>query len=438
LLFKVALATLGCKVNQYESAGMAETFRENGYSLVPFNGAADMYVINTCTVTGKADFQSRQLIRRAAKNNPGAAILVTGCYAQILPDEILQLPGVTMVAGNLEKGDILHLVRKMAAGVKKAVQSDIRRVAEFSTPATGAFAGKTRAFLKIQDGCDSFCSYCIVPYARGKSRSLPGKDVLERLQAMGEAGHRELVLTGINLGAYGRDLRPVSDLSELLRQAGALKQVPRLRLSSLEPFEITDTLLAFIRDHEIICRHLHIPLQSGDDRILSLMGRGYGGAFFRDLVSNILNYLPDAAIGIDIMVGFPGEKEDEFQHTRQLIEELPLAYLHIFSYSPRPGTPAASWPNQVTGTDKKRRARIIRQLGIRKREAFTRRFMGRDMTVLLESKLDRETGLMQGFSSNYVHVIVTNGKPSQADTLVKVIAEEIVDGKLMGRVISHD
>jgi len=435
---RVALATLGCKVNQYESAGMAETLREDGYAPVPFAGEADIYIINTCTVTGKADFQSRQLIRRAVRNNPRAAILVTGCYAQLLPEEISRLPGVTMVAGNVEKGDILGLVRAMAAGVKRAVEGDIRRVTEFSTPAAGVFAGRTRAFLKIQDGCDSFCSYCVVPHGRGKSRSLAAKDVLERLQAMSAAGHRELVLTGISLGAYGRDLRPAADLLGLLRQVATIKQLPRLRLSSLEPLEITDALLAFIRDQGILCRHLHIPLQSGSDRILAEMGRDYDGAFFRRLVHKIQTYLPDAAIGSDVMVGFPGEGETEFQHTRQLVEELPLAYLHVFSYSPRPGTPAAALPDQVRGVDKKRRASIIRQLGMKKRDDFARQFLGRELTVLLESKRDRETGLMRGFSSNYLPVTVRNGQPSLADTLVTVLAEEITEGKLMGRVIHHD
>ena len=437
-MISVALATLGCKVNQYESAGMAETLRENGYSPVTFNGAADIYIINTCTVTGKADFQSRQLIRRAARHNPRAAILVTGCYAQVLPEEIALLPGVTMVAGNVEKGDILGLFREMAAGVKQSVQSDIRRVTEFSTPATGAFAGRTRAFLKIQDGCDCFCSYCIVPYARGKSRSLAGKEVLKRIQAIGQAGHRELVLTGINLGAYGRDLQPACDLPGLLRQVAEIKQLPRLRLSSLEPLEITDALLELMRDKDIFCRHLHIPMQSGDDGILAAMGRVYDGAFFRGLAHKILTYLPEAAIGVDVMVGFPGEGEEEFAHTRQLVEELPLAYLHVFSYSPRPGTSAAARPDQVGVADKKGRGSIMRQLGISKREAFARQFLGREMTVLLESKRDRETGWTQGFSNNYIPVVVRNGQSSLPGSLVTVLAEEVRDGKLIGRIIHHD
>jgi threonylcarbamoyladenosine tRNA methylthiotransferase MtaB len=343
-----------------------------------------------------------------------------------------------MVAGNVEKGDILGLFREMAAGVKQRVQSDIRRVTEFSTPATGAFAGRTRAFLKIQDGCDCFCSYCIVPYARGKSRSLAGKEVLKRIQAIGQAGHRELVLTGINLGAYGRDLQPACDLPGLLRQVAEIKQLPRLRLSSLEPLEITDALLEFMRDKDIFCRHLHIPLQSGDDGILAAMGRVYDGAFFRGLAHKILTYLPEAAIGVDVMVGFPGEGEAEFAHTRQLVEELPLAYLHVFSYSPRPGTSAAARPDQVGVADKKRRGSIMRQLGISKREAFARQFLGREMTVLLESKRDRETGWTQGFSNNYIPVVVRNGQSSLPGSLVTVLAEEARDGKLIGRIIHHD
>lgn len=432
----VAIATLGCKVNQYESAGMAEALRDQGFSLLPFGGPADIYIVNTCAVTGKADYQSRQLIRRAARKNPGAEILVTGCYAQILPEEIASLPGVTLVAGNVEKGDIIGLIGSAARGNKNILLSDIRRVEEFSTPAVGTFPERSRALLKIQDGCDCFCSYCIVPYARGKSRSLPVQDVMSRIMALGKAGYAELVLTGVNLGAYGRDFSPAVDLLTMLRQIEKIRSLPRLRLSSLEPFEITEDLLSFMSGNEVFCPHLHIPFQSGDDRILSLMGRNYNTAFFRRLMEKILAHLPDAAVGLDIMVGFPGEGEEEFANTRQLIEELPVAYLHVFPYSPRPGTPAASLPNQVPEAQKKRRGGIIRELGKEKRAAFASKFLGREMTVLLETKRDGKTGWMQGFSQNYIPVAVKNGEASFANKLVEVVAEELGDGRLIGRVIA--
>lgn len=434
-MVKVAIATLGCKVNQYESAGMAETLRDSGFSPVPFSGSADVYIINTCTVTGKADYQSRQLIRRALRSNPEADVLVTGCYAQVLPGEVAAIPGVKMVAGNVEKDNILQLIRAMAEGGKKTCWSNVRRAKEFTTPAAGAFSGRTRGLLKIQDGCDTFCRYCIVPYARGKSRSLPESEVLGRLAELAQAGYRELVLTGINLGSYGRDLNPATDLLALLRRVAAAKPVPRLRLSSLEPREITAEFLSFSQDQDVFCPHFHIPLQNGDDRVLSLMGRDYDRLFIRRLSEKILTYLPDAAIGADIMVGFPGEGEAEFNRTRQLLEELPLAYMHVFPYSPRPGTPAATLPDQVGEQEKKQRGIILRELSKKKRTLFAEKFLGRQLTVLLEAGRDKKTGLMRGFSSNYISVTVVNGDASLANALVEVTAYEAREGKLVGRIL---
>ncbi len=433
-MVRVAVETLGCKVNQYESAGMLEALARHGFSPVSFDGEADVYIINTCAVTRKADYQSRQLIRGATRNNPRASVVVTGCYAQIFPQEVAGIPGVTLVAGNAEKMDILRLVSEMTGPGKKVFLSDIGQIKSFSAPPAGTVPGRTRALLKIQDGCDAFCSYCIVPHARGRSRSLPESQVLERIEALRQAGYRELVITGINLGAYGRDLEPAGDLLSLLRRAEALHQPPRLRLSSLEPLEISDELLAFLRESEVFCPHFHIPLQSGDDHILSLMGRNYTGAFFRRLVEKIVSYLPEAAVGLDIIVGFPGEGEEEFAHTRQLVEELPVAYAHVFPYSPRPGTPAADLPGQVAEAEKKRRGRVIRQLAKEKRAAYAGRFVGRELSVLLETGKDSDTGGLQGFSDNYIRVAVKNGDASLAHTLVRVLAVEKRGGKLIGNI----
>ncbi len=436
-MVRVAVTTLGCKVNQYESAGMAETLRDNGFSLVPFSGDADIYIINTCTVTGKSDYQSRQLVRRAVRKNPRASVLATGCYAQRAPAEIARIPGVTMVAGNGEKMDILSLLRSMAEGGGKNLCSDISRAGEFFTPEAKFFPERTRALLKIQDGCDAYCSYCIVPYVRGRSRSLPAKEVLERIAALDKAGYREAVLTGIHLGAYGRDLNPAVDLLDILRQVEEKRLISRLRLSSLEPLEVSGELLYFMKDAKVLCPHFHIPLQSGDDGILQLMGRNYDRAFFKGLVEEILNCLPDAAIGVDVMAGFPGEGEKEFVGTMQLIEDLSVAYLHVFPYSPRPGTRAALLPVQASTADIKKRSGALRRLGKEKRKAFAGRFLGKDLTVLLEEGRDRTSGWMQGFSDNYIPVAVRNGKPHYVNRIVRVIAEDIKDGKLMGRII-HD
>jgi threonylcarbamoyladenosine tRNA methylthiotransferase MtaB len=432
----VAVATLGCKVNQYESAGIVQILQRGGFSIAPFSGAADVYIINTCAVTEKTDGQSRQLIRRAARNNPGAAILVTGCYAQVAPEEIARISGVVMVAGNQEKMNILPLVSEMARGEKKIVVSDISKVREFFTPEARSFPGRTRAFLKIQDGCDNFCSYCIVPYARGRSRSLSDKTVLERIAALGQAGYREVVLTGIHLGAYGRDLHPATDLLALLRCVEKEKPVARLRISSLEPREITEDMLSFMSKSEVLCRHFHIPLQSGDDGILKLMGRDYDRNFFKDLVKKISAYLPDAAIGLDVMAGFPGEGEKEFTATRRLIEELPIAYLHVFPYSSRLGTKASLLPHQVSDAEIKERAQTLRRLGKEKRKSFAVRFLGKGLTVLLEEKRDRDTGCMQGFSDNYIPVLIRSGKSCQVNYIVRVIPDAVREGKLMGRIVT--
>ena len=435
-MVRVAVATLGCKVNQYESAGIVQTLKESGFAHVPFNETAEVYIINTCTVTGKTDHQSRQLIRRAARNNPGAAILVTGCYAQTAPEEIVRIPEVALIAGNQEKMDILPLIREMARGERKTVLSDIGKVKEFSTLEARSFPGRTRAFLKIQDGCDAFCSYCIVPYARGRSRSLPEKEVLARIATLGKSGYREVVLTGIHLGAYGRDLHPATDLLAILRYVEEKKPVARLRLSSLEPREITKDLLSFMSNSDVLCRHFHIPLQSGDDGILQLMGRDYDRTFFKSLIREISAYLPDAAIGVDVMAGFPGEGEKEFAATMQLIEELPIAYLHVFPYSLRKGTKASLLPYQVSDAERKERAQLLGRLGKEKREAFAGRFLGKELTVLLEEKRDRNTGWMQGFSDNYLPVLIRDGMFCHANHPVRVVIKAVLEGKLKGRIVT--
>lgn len=434
-MIRLALATLGCKVNQYESAGISQILEDNGFISVPFNKTADVYIINTCTVTRGADHQSRQLIGRAVRNNPVAPILVTGCYAQSLPNEIASIPGVAFVVGNHDKVNILPLVREMVKGGKKIIVSDISKIKEFLTPAVRSFPGRTRAFLKIQDGCNAFCSYCIVPYARGRSRSLPEREVLERATTLGNSGYQEVVLTGIHLGAYGRDLHPAKELLSVLRRVEEKKPISRLRLSSLEPREITKDMLSFMGDSKVLCHHLHIPLQSGDDGILKLMGRDYDQFFFKNLIYGILACLPDAAIGIDVMTGFPGEGEKEFATTRSLIEELPITYLHVFPYSPRPGTKASLLPHQVNDIEKKKRTQILRLLGREKRNVFARKFLGKELIILLEGKRDRETGWMMGFSDNYIPILVREENSCYTNHLLRVIPDSVQDGKLVGRII---
>lgn len=437
-LIKVAISTLGCKVNQYESAGILEKLDKSVFSPVPFNTKADCYIINTCTVTGRTDYQSRQLIRRAIRTNPDASIIVTGCYAQVAPEDIARIPGVTLIAGNAEKDHIPRIMEHLVKGNPQLLVSDICTARGFSGLSPLKFPGHTRAFLKIQDGCNSFCSYCIVPYARGSSRSLPEREVLNKIETLARSNYREIVLTGIHLGVYGQDLVTPSNLFTILEYVEKNKIVERLRISSLEITEISDDMIQLMKEAVIICRHLHIPLQSGDDRILSAMRRNYDSAFFKDRMEEILQAISDIALGIDVMVGFPGEGEEEFNNTLQLIEELPVAYLHVFPYSERPGTLASKLPGKINDAVKKRRSELLRNLGEKKRNAFAERFIGKKLTVLFEDKKDKNTGFMKGFSDNYVPIFVRNGNSSLANRMVNVIPEYSRDGKLYGRIITDD
>jgi len=432
-MVRVAMATLGCKVNQCESAGIAEALAACGMTLVPFKEAADGYIINTCTVTGRTDYQSRQLIRRAIRKNPAAAVLVTGCYAQRAPEEIARIPGVRFITGNAEKERIPDIFCEMAAGVPRILVGDIRKEKGISRLGATVFPEHTRAFLKIQDGCDAFCSYCIVPHTRGASRSLPPEEVLERITSIARAGYREVVLTGIHLGAWGCDIQPRADLATLVRSIVEGYAVERLRLSSIEPRELNEEIIALIGAAGTVCRHLHIPLQSGDDGILAAMRRDYDAAFFRDLVRKLRTTVPGIAVGIDVMAGFPGETEEAFANTLRMAEEMPIAYLHVFPYSRRPGTPAATMAGQVPDEEKKRRAERLRAVGAAKRQAFAERFIGTPLQVLVEGRTDKNTGFPVGFSDNYIPVAVRGGVT--ANRIVRVMPETFRGGCLIAEVI---
>ena len=432
---RVAVTTLGCKVNQCESAGLTEDIAGLGHVVVPFREAADVYVVNTCTVTARTDYQSRQLIRQAHRRNPEAAIIVTGCYAQVAPEALAGLPGVVLVAGTAEKRAIPAILGHFSPSNKAIRVSDLRRCPVFGNPAVSRFAGHTRAFLKIQDGCDAFCSYCIVPYARGKSRSLPVDDVLAGAARLSGSGHREVVLTGIHLGVYGLDLTPPTDLLSVVKRIEETAGLSRLRLSSIEPREVTEGLIEHMRHSKTLCRHLHIPLQSGCDRILGLMGRDYGASFFEALVSRVLSVLPEAAVGVDVMAGFPGETDEEFAQTLGFLERLPAAYLHVFPYSERPGTPAAGMPGKVPETVKSQRGKALRALDEKKRRLFAERLIGKTVTVLVEDRRDGATGLLKGFSGNYVPVLVSGGDCTLAGTEAAVLLTGIRNGKVFGRIL---
>lgn len=432
---KIGLTTLGCKVNQYESAALAEDLQQKGCELVPFKCFADVYIINTCTITGISDFQSRQLIRRAHRVNPQAKIIVTGCYAQVAAADIAKIEGVALVVGNDRKNTIPELLLGSNAGTENIPGADIFRQKEFCSMPLSRFTNRSRAYLKIQDGCDSFCSYCIVPFARGRSRSMSEREVLFAVNNLSEHGYSEIVLTGIHLGAYGHDHNPPSNLASALGRIIDQAGNARIRLSSIEPREITDDLLQLFNKKDIVCPHLHIPLQSGDDRILKLMKRDYDAAFFRELIGKINAEVTGIAIGVDAMAGFPSEGEDEFSNTLSLLKEIPIAYLHVFPYSERPQTSAKGIMPKVAAAVIKQRAAILRSLGERKRDEFTQRFLGRELRVLVEKIRDKKTGLMRGVSQNYLPVLIDKADLSALNKVVSVQTQDIRNGELYGKIV---
>jgi len=427
-MLKVAIATLGCKTNQFESAVMAENLAKDGLSLVPFGEVADVYVINTCTVTARTDAESRRLVRRASRLNPQARIVVTGCYAQVTPGDLAAMPEVGLVVGNEEKKGLAALLRRQGVDSRVMV-SDISLQSRAEPLSLTTFAEHTRAFLQVQNGCDSFCSYCIVPYARGRSRSVPQAPVLEGVERLAGQGFREVVLTGIHLGSYGRDLDPpvsLLDLLELLQLRGA---TGRLRLGSLEPLDITPALIAFMERSPMVCHHLHIPLQSGSDQVLARMNRPYGSAYFRDLVTRLVAALPGVCIGLDVIAGFPGETDAEFAATLRLIEELPVAYLHVFPFSSRPGTAAAAMTGHLPSRIVTERAQALRRLGEEKRSAYLSRFVGTELDVLVLKQ--QGSGVWSGLSRNYLTVCFS-GQPDLANTEVRVRITAVRGSSLSG------
>jgi len=435
-MLKVAVATLGCKVNHYESAGIVEELEAQGICVVPFSSVADLYIVNTCTITAKTDFQSRQLVRRAHRTNPSAPIIVTGCYAQIAPQELARLPGVRMVAGTEMKERIPGIIRSVTGEGQRIDVGDISLKETVSDLPVTSFPGQTRAYLKVQDGCNAFCSYCIIPYARGRSRSLPEGDVIRQAQALKEAGHREIILTGICLGAYGRDLPSPTDLLGLLKRIEAETDLERLRISSLNPTDISEEMIEHLQGSRTLCRHLHLSLQSGDDRILGLMRRNYTIGQVNDLVIKLQTSIPGIAIGMDVITGFPGEGEEEFRSTFRFIENIRLAYLHVFPYSRRPGTAASSFSDQVMKAVRKERAALLRDIGNRKRVAFNGGFLGKTLSVLVEGTPDKETGWLKGFSDNYVPVLIPDGDPSFANHIVQVGGDRMLREKIVGRIVT--
>lgn len=435
---RYAITTLGCKVNQCESSAVGALLESSGYRTGLAEDQNDLIVINTCTVTGKAAMQSRQAIRQAVRKHPNAKIVVTGCYAQTAPDEIKAIEGVEYIVGHTDKMAIASVIEEIGPDTQgpAIIHKDICQAGGFDPMPSVAPESRTRAYLKIQDGCNAFCSYCIVPHARGRSRSMPMEDALNHLHDLSKAHFKEVVLTGIHLGAYGKDLKPNTSLSELLRRVAQRRNIgPRLRLSSIEPTEIeTDLIQAAADSDNPVCPHFHIPLQSGDNTILKRMGRPYHREQFAGTIEEIRSTLPHAAIGIDILVGFPGESDEAFNQTFSLIKSLDITYLHVFPFSPRKGTPAADFPDKIPNVIVKERCRRLRRLGEKKKIEFYHSNIGSRVTVLIEN-IDDETGDAMGMSENYIPVVLPNVNLNENDLVAARIQSVQKDMTVIGSLV---
>lgn len=431
----VAFATLGCRLNQADSNELQGALETRGFTTAPFDGAdADVVVINTCTVTSRADFSDRQAIHRAGRRHPDARIVVTGCWAQMDPDAVARVPGVDLVVGNADKARLPELIDDLLAERRasrpRLVVSAIADATSIPVLPPGRPRGRSRAFVKIQDGCQHRCAFCIVPFARGGSRSQEPKVVVDQIRGLVAAGFREVTLTGVDMGHYGWDLYPRATLAALVRQVVDVSGLRWVRLSSVLPAYFSPELIEVVSGSPVVAPHLHIPLQSGSDRVLRRMRRPYSADMYRRLVERLARRIPDLGLGADVIVGFPGETADDFAATIALIEDLPLTYLHVFPYSDRRGTEAAGLGDHVDPSEIGTRSRRLRALGRAKNLAFCRRLIGSAQEMVVLETRDRETGDLVGLTGNYVEVVFPG-----PDTLMRRVTTVRVAAAERGRTL---
>ncbi len=427
---RFAIATLGCKVNQYDSAMIEARLGALGMERGEFDQPADVYIVNTCTVTDRADAESLRLARRARRLNPDARVIMTGCLAQANPERLAQAREVDAVVGLGRPGDLEQAAAQRNSA--RVMVSNLRKERAAIELGAVALEGHTRAFLKVQEGCDQFCTFCIVPFSRGQSRSVAPRRIIEALDGLHDRGFREAILTGVHLGGYGGDLDPPVALEELLEMIAERSPIGRLRLSSIDPEELSDRAIAIVAASEKFCPHFHLPLQAGADEVLARMRRRYNADGYRERVERIVAAMPRAAIGADVIVGFPGESADHFNDSLRLVQSLPLAYLHVFPYSVRAGTTAAKFADRVAAGEIRRRAAVMREVGERQRAAFAARLVGSCVKVLLEDQVE---GRLRGYSRNYVRV-VADGPADLINSEVEVEGTSVAGAQLVGRIIS--
>ena len=427
---KVAFCSLGCKVNQYETNAMAQKFIEHGYEVVEFDEYADVYIVNTCTVTNVADRKSRQMLRRAKEINKDATLVACGCYAQVAKDELKKIPEIDLIIGNNEKNDIIQIVENHIAqkGAEDLV-SDVMYKLDYIELGTTTYTEKTRAVIKVQDGCDRFCSYCLIPYARGHIRSRKIENVIEEIKKVVEEGINEVVITGIHIASYGRDFKGENiGLIDLLEEINKIQGLHRIRLGSIEPTIITDEFVERLSKLDKICDHFHLSLQSGCTETLKRMNRRYTTEEFRAVTKRLRAKFPNAALTTDIIVGFPGETDEEFNTTYEFLKEIAFYKMHIFKYSQRKGTKAAVMPNQIDGKIKEDRSKKLIELSNKNEYNYNKKYVGKQVEVLFE---EREGEYLKGHTTNYIVVKHKTDKDELINKIVKVTVNEAKQDCLM-------
>ncbi len=428
----VSFLTLGCKVNQYDSDAMRTIFLQQGYRAVKEEEEADVYVINTCSVTSIGDRKSRQMVRKIRRKHPQAVIAVAGCYAQIAPEIFEAMGDIDVIVGAQNRSKIVEYVEQ-AQKKEKTINAvkDIMSVTEFENLYVDAEGEtKTRAFIKVQEGCDNYCTFCIIPFARGKLKSRKQKDAVEEIRRLVAKGYREIVLTGIHLGNYGRDLHDGTSLATLVEELLRIPNLLRIRMGSIESVELSDDLINLIKDEPRVCRHLHLPIQSGSDAVLRRMNRHYRLPEYKKLISELREKIPGLALTTDLIVGFPGETEENFMETLETLRELRFSAIHVFPYSQRTGTPAAVFPNQVPGDIKKDRVHRVQELEKEISKEYRKTFLQKTVYVLIE---EEKNGYFEGLSDEYIRVSITD-KNVEKGRLYSVYVENLTEDGLIGRV----
>ncbi|WIV10687.1 tRNA (N(6)-L-threonylcarbamoyladenosine(37)-C(2))-methylthiotransferase MtaB [Proteiniborus sp. MB09-C3] len=432
---KVAFHTLGCKVNQYETEAMAELFEKNGYEIVNEDEIADVYVINTCTITNLGDRKSRQFIRRAKNKNSEAVIAVVGCYAQTAPEEIMSIGEVDIVIGTKDRNRIVELSKQVRENREKInIVTDIMKQHEFEEMKIESIEGKTRAFLKIQEGCNQYCSYCIIPYARGPIRSRKLDDILYEVKKLSENGFKEVVLTGIHVASYGKDMGEIR-LIDVIERVHEVPGIERIRLSSIEPTIMTKDFLDRLIKLPKVCDHFHLSLQSGSNSVLERMNRKYTTEEYKEIVELIREYMPNVGITTDIIVGFPGETEDEFVETCKFVDDIGFSRIHVFPYSPRKGTPAAKYRNQISGDIKHQRSKYLIRIGEKNTNKFNNKFIGTMLNVLFEEQSKQNLEFIEGYTTNYIRVL-SKGNDSLEGEILPVKLDKVQGENLIGKILS--